>query len=130
MPLTSSHFKGDAKLQRCLVSPQDHVIPGSRGPHVGKIQQALIMLGVAVIDPKEIADTFYGQTTIRSVLAFKGPPRNIINKTYQDTPDNIVGQMTIEALDKELRKFDEPPTSLFERSHGRDRYTNTASVRN
>ena len=113
MPLTSQLFKDDDNLQRCLVSPTAHVTPGIRGPHVGKRQQALIILGAGVIDPGEIAGTFYGTTTVRAVLAFKGPPRNIINRTYQQTPDNIVGQMTIQALDLEMRKFDEQPPSLL-----------------
>src|SRR5262245_20136959 len=84
MPLTSRHFKGDDRLEQCLVSDPHHVTPGSRGPYVGKIQQALIMLGEALIVPDEIAGEFYGRTTARAVLTYKGPPRNIINKRYQD----------------------------------------------
>ena len=45
----------------------------------------------------------YGTTTAAAVLNYKRthvPP--IINKSYQDTPDDIVGQMTIKAMDQEL----------------------------
>lgn len=111
MPLTSRHFSDDDKLQACLVSPQAHVVQGARGAHVEKIQEALIRLGAGVIAPDEIATAFYGTTTARSVLAFKGPPRNIINRTYQNVPDSIVGQMTIEALDREMRKLEAVPAS-------------------
>src|SRR4051794_24028168 len=101
MPLVSQLFRNNDRLQRCLVSPPDHVVPGSQGEHVALIQKALTMLGAAVISPSEIAASFYGTTTARAVLAFKGPPRNIINTAYQRAPDNIVGQMTIAQLDKE-----------------------------
>jgi hypothetical protein len=111
--LVSVQLKNNDKLQRCLVSPQDHVVPGSRGDHVGLIQKALTILGVAVIDPGEISNQFYGRSTERAVLTYKGPPRNIINQTYQRTPDNIVGQMTIDRLDDEIAKLERKPVSLL-----------------
>lgn len=100
--LISRLFRDNDKLQRCLKIPQEHVLPGSRGKHVGLIQQALIRLGVAVISAPEIASQNFGPSTVRAVRAFKGPPRNIINKTYQSVPDDIVGQMTIARLDDEM----------------------------
>jgi hypothetical protein len=112
MPLASKHFKDNDRLQQCLVSDPHHVVPGERGEHVGLIQQALIKLGEAVISAPEISANFYGSTTTRSVLAYK-TKRKIINKKYQQTPDNIVGKMTIERLDSEMGKLEEVPASLL-----------------
>ena len=44
------------------------------------LQQALVTLGAGVIAVDEITREFYGQTTQRTVLKYKGPPRNIINE--------------------------------------------------
>lgn len=110
MPLTSKLFRDDEELQACLVSDPHHVVPGDQGDHVSKIQQALITLGAGVVEPDEIADEFYGESTARTVLAFKGPPRNILNVALgQVTPDNIVGKKTIAALDRELVAFENRP---------------------
>jgi hypothetical protein len=117
MPLKSQLFKGDPKLEACLVSDPAHIVLGARGEHVGKIQKALVTLGAGVISADEIVSMTYGPTTARTVFAFKGPPRNIINRAYQRTPDNIVGKMTIEALDREFFDFENrpplPPASIF-----------------
>jgi peptidoglycan hydrolase-like protein with peptidoglycan-binding domain len=99
-------FRGDPKLEACLVSDPAHVVPGSQGDHVGKIQQALFLLGAGVIGPKEIGEKKFGPDTLRAVRAFKGPPRNIINRSYQSTPDDIVGKMTIATLDREMFSLD------------------------
>jgi hypothetical protein len=117
MPLKSKLFKGDPKLEACLISHPHHVVPGSRGEHVRKIQRALMTLGAGVIGGEETRNMFYGPDTAWCVLAFKGPPRNIINTAYQRTPDNIVGKMTIAALDSEYSDFenrpDPPPVNPF-----------------
>jgi hypothetical protein len=47
------------------------------------------------------------------VLNFKGPPRNIINRAYQNAPDNIVGQMTIKQLDKEMDELERTTPNAF-----------------
>ncbi len=112
MPLVSNQFKDNNALQQCLVSDPHHVAPGAQGEHVGKIQQALIMLGAAVIPAGEISAQHYGSSTARAVLAYK-TKRQIINKTYQNTPDNIVGKKTIERLDLEMKKLEETPPSRF-----------------
>lgn len=111
--LVSKHFRDNERLQKCLVSPPDHVTPGSQGKHVALIQEAIIRLGAGVIGASEIASEFYGESTKQSVLKYKGPPRNIINKTYQSTPDNIVGQMTIDRLDDEMQELEKVPPSLL-----------------
>lgn len=111
--LVSKHFRDNERLQKCLVSPPDHVTPGSQGAHVALIQEAIVRLGSGVISASEIASEFYGESTKQSVLRYKGPPRNIINKTYQNAPDNIVGQMTIDRLDDEMQELEKVPPSLL-----------------
>jgi hypothetical protein len=109
--LLSKQFRDSEKLQRCLLSPADHVLPDSRGEHVGLIQEALTKLGIGVISADEISTELYGQTTKQAVLRYKGPPRNIINTDYQTSPDNIVGQMTIDRLDGDMVEFEKVPES-------------------
>jgi hypothetical protein len=108
MGLQSKSFKGDPALDACLVSDRAHIVPGAVGAHVGKIQQALIQLDSARIDSSELVTQRYGSSTAAAVLAFK-TKRNIINRNYQTKPDNIVGKMTIAALDAELLRG-EPPS--------------------
>ena len=105
MALTSKLFKDDPKLEPCLVSDPAHVTPGSRGPHVGKIQFALTVMGLGVISPNEIAQQFYGPSTAAAVLGYKRK-KNIINTSYQTAADNIVGKMTIKQLDKDMADFE------------------------
>ena len=85
MPLQSKAFKGDPKLENCLILDSAHVVPGASGDHVGKIQKAIIVLGAGVITAAEVARQFYGNSTAQTVLAYK-TKRNIINKKYQQTP--------------------------------------------
>lgn len=79
--------------------------PGSVGDHVNKIQLALILIDDLQIDQKEIASKRYGPSTTSAVLAFK-KARNIVNFSYETRVDNIVGKMTVTALDKEILKFE------------------------
>jgi peptidoglycan hydrolase-like protein with peptidoglycan-binding domain len=97
MGLQSQLFRGDAKLEAAATSDPAHIVQGARGPHVGKIQQALIFLDGATIAP----DSSYGPATAKAVLAYK-TKRKIINTTYQNQPDNIVGKMTMASLDAEM----------------------------
>jgi hypothetical protein len=83
MGLNSSLFRGDPKLEACLVSDPTHVTPGSIGPHVGKIQFALTVMGLGVISADELSQQRYGPSTASAVLGFK-QVRRIINFTYQD----------------------------------------------
>lgn len=94
MALKSQLFRGDSKLEAAAVSDQAHIVPGARGPHVGKIQQALIQLDGAAI----AKDSAYGPATAAAVANFKRnqtPP--ILN--FAGQIDNIVGKKTIAALD-------------------------------
>ncbi len=101
MPLQSQCLKGDAKLEAAAVSDPAHIFTGAVGAHVAKIQQALIVLDNANITAAEIAAKQYGESTASAVLSFK-QKRNIINRSYQSQADNIVGKMTMAALDQAL----------------------------
>ena len=109
--LFSNQFKDSNALQQCLVSDPHHVTPGAQGEHIAEIQQALIMLGAAVIPAGEISTQRYGPSTARAVLAYK-TKRQIINSAYQNTPDDIVGKKTIERLDLEMKKIEETKPTL------------------
>src|SRR5947208_3004448 len=97
MALQSKLFRGDAKLEAALVSDSAHIVQGAIGSHVGKIQQALNELDGAGLNP----DENYGPATASAVLAYK-QKRNIINRSYETRADNIVGKMTMAALDAEM----------------------------
>jgi peptidoglycan hydrolase-like protein with peptidoglycan-binding domain len=107
MALQSRLFRGDPKLEAAASSDPDHITPGAKGSHVGKIQQALIQLDNADIDQ----DGDYGPATAAAVLAYK-QKRNIVNLTYQTQADNIVGKMTMAALDLELLSQQPAPSGL------------------
>ncbi|MCE9530185.1 MAG: peptidoglycan-binding protein [Planctomycetes bacterium] len=95
MALQSRLFGGDAKLEAAAVSDPAHIVPGASGPHVGKIQLALIQLDRATITQ----DSSYGPATATAVAAFK-QKRNILNT--EGKIDNIVGKKTMAALDSEM----------------------------
>jgi hypothetical protein len=101
MALQSNLFKGDRLLEACEVNDAAHVTSGARGDHVSKIQSALVRLDGITIAQSEISAKGYGPSTASAVLAFK-KKRNIINRAYETQADNIVGKMTIAALDKEI----------------------------
>jgi hypothetical protein len=103
MPLKSTLFSGDAKLEAAAVSDPDHIVPGSVGEHVRKIQLALILLDGAKI----AADSMYGPATAAAVLSYKRK-RNIVNRSYQTTADNVVGKMTMASLDSEMVSREQP----------------------
>jgi hypothetical protein len=101
MPLQSITFRGNARLQQCLVSDPSHVKKGDRGDHVTLIQGALLTLDNSEISGDEQAQQSYGQSTANAVLEYK-KKRNIINFSYQSSADDIVGKMTIRSLDAEM----------------------------
>jgi hypothetical protein len=104
MALQSELFGGDAQLEAAAVSDGAHIKLGARGAHVGKLQLALIELDGASID----TDSSYGPATAAAVLAYK-KKRGIINRSYQSQADNIVGKMTMAALDKEMLEREQVP---------------------
>ncbi len=105
MPLVSLLFRDDPRLQKCLVSDAAHVVPGAAGRHVGLIHKVLLILGKAPISAHELRSALYGPTTAAAMLAYKRK-RNIVNRAYQASADNIVGKMTIARMDKELVLID------------------------
>jgi hypothetical protein len=88
---------------------------GDQGPYVTKIQTALIEIDRANIPASELESGFYGPGTAAAVLAFKRA-RRIINPKYQSQADDIVGKMTIDRLDKEMKRREKaqpaPPTPV------------------
>jgi hypothetical protein len=107
MGLKSKLFRGDSKLEAAAISDPAHILHGATGPHVGKIQRALIVLDGATIDD-ELRKTVYGNATCTAVLAYKRK-RSIINRSYQNTADNIVGKMTMARLDDEMVRWEMSP---------------------
>jgi|SRR5687768_13175982 peptidoglycan hydrolase-like protein with peptidoglycan-binding domain len=101
MALRSNIFSPNQRLQKTLISDPAHVVPGERGDHVARIQAALKDLDGLAIDEVELSRKVYGPSTAAAVLSFKRA-RKIINRSYQTSEDNIVGKMTIAALDKEM----------------------------
>lgn len=97
MALQSLAFRNDARLEAAAVDDAAHITIGAFGSHVGKIQQALILLDGARI----AVDERYGPATAAAVLTYK-TRRRIINPAYQQVPDSIVGKMTMAALDLEM----------------------------
>ncbi len=104
MALNSRLFRGDPLLEAALESDPSHILRGATGQHVRKIQEALILLDDAGSEP----DGVFGAATAEAVLSYK-QKRNIINRSYQQTADDIVGRMTMASLDRELvEKKNEP----------------------
>ena len=104
MSLTSNLFSKprDQLLEDCAVRNSSHITLGASGAHVFKIQLALKLIDNLDIDAAEVLTQTYGESTAAAVLSFKRS-RNIINRAYQNTEDNIVGIMTIAALDREMK---------------------------
>ncbi len=107
MGLLSILFRGNAALEDCAVRDKAHILEGAKGEHVAKIQFALFQLDRSTIDRNELVSQTYGKSTAAAVLQFK-KRRAIINRSYQSSADNIVGKMTIVALDRELLKVQRP----------------------
>lgn len=101
MPLVSNLFKDNVRLNACLTDHSAHVTSGSAGEHVHLIQIALIDIDGLMIDASELAAQRYGASTAAAVLTYKRK-RKIVNRSYQKSEDDIVGKMTIAALDKDM----------------------------
>ena len=108
MALGSNLFKDSRRLAECEVSHPAHVVPGDRGDHVRLIQIALGEIDGAEIAEVELTQMHYGPSTARAVLDYK-TERRIINFSYQASPDNIVGKMTIQSLDRDMLSLQRTP---------------------
>ena len=107
MALKSRLFRGDPKLEAAAASHAAHIARGASGKHVLKIQLAVARLdGVPITQ-----DSIYGPKTAAAVLAYK-QKRNIVNPSYQTSADDIVGIMTMAALDKEMFQLENVPNSV------------------
>jgi peptidoglycan hydrolase-like protein with peptidoglycan-binding domain len=105
MPLRSKLLSGNKALQACLVSDSAHVAPGASGKPVVLIQSALVRLSFLEPGDGQAEAGHYGPRTAAAVLAFKNTFK-IINRSYQTHADNIVGRMTIAALDDAIFVLD------------------------
>jgi len=110
--LVSKWFRENERLQRCLVSDPAHVQKGDSGDHVGLIQGSLQILNHAQIANDELEKQLYGVSTAKAVLDYK-KKRQIINYSYQTQADNIVGKMTIRALDTEMAAHERGTSRLL-----------------
>jgi peptidoglycan hydrolase-like protein with peptidoglycan-binding domain len=110
--LSSKLLSPNARLQACEVEDSAHVPPGDQGEHVSLIQQALALIDGLTIAASETNTGFYGPSTAAAVLNYK-TRRGIINFTYQSSPDNIVGKMTVKRLDDDLLEVEESGTEEF-----------------
>jgi len=108
MPLNSSTFAGDPRLEACLVDDTAHLTPGVKGDFVARVQAALMFVDGLDIAEGELEQQTYGPSTAAAVLDFK-QRRQIINRAYQQQADNIVGKLTIKALDDELLVAENTP---------------------
>lgn len=111
MSLRSRLFSDSKALQSCLVSDAAHLVIGTRGDHVSKVHTALFLVDGLSVDPAELRSKLYGKSTAAAVLAYK-TKRNIINPAYESTPDNIVGKMTIAALDRDVLAKEMKPSDF------------------
>jgi hypothetical protein len=125
MPLRSFLFAGDARLEACLVDNAAHLTRGAQGEHVRLVQVALGHLDGAVIAAAELKRGHYDFSTSGAVLAFKAK-RGIVNRAYQKSADDIVGKMTIAALDAEMLASQRPARRAGMKPHGPARHNSGA----
>jgi hypothetical protein len=99
------------RLGNCLQSDGAHIMPKSRGgpdgTHVEAVQKALKKINASLPPELKIGDIsdspgVYGQSTANVVRKYK--ELNAIQRTGQPL-DDIVGRMTISALDDELKNL-------------------------
>lgn len=112
MPLQSTWFRGNNRLQLCLDVDASHVRKGDRGDHVTLIHGALGVIDNLQVPQGEKATQTYGEGTANAVLHYK-QKRSIINRSYQSHADNIVGRMTIGVLDAEMLLLERKRSSLL-----------------
>lgn len=120
MPLTSDLFKNNQQLQDCSARDASHIVAdepplrrgvNNQGPHIALIHTALRQVMPNPSFGLEEATETYGPKTAEVVRQFKAaqvPP--ILNTALRQTvPDNIVGKLTIAALDRAVSRKKQPP---------------------
>ncbi len=120
MALRSALFRDDERLNAALVNDASHVVPGSVGTHVLKVQLALETLELIAIPDEEKNSFTYGPATAAAVLHYKAI-RRIINFAIQQQADNIVGKRTIRSMDDELAAGGITRATLMSSAHTRSR---------
>ena len=98
MPLKSSRFAGDSTLEACSAGTSRLTV-GSRGPAVGKVQQALMDLNVSVAGLT--ADASFGPITASAVRKFQ-------SSRGLSPVDGIVGRNTMTVLDDAFAALVDP----------------------
>jgi len=101
MMLRSKLLSPNARLRDCEINDAAHIKLGDQGDFVDLIQQALALIDNAAISSSETSSSLYGDSTATAVLGYK-TKRSIINRSYENQADNIVGKMTIKSLDDEM----------------------------
>ncbi len=114
--LRSQLFRGNVRLERCAVEHPQHVQLGASGDFVSKIQEALVILDNAILTGPDVSTQTYGTSTAEAVLAYKSGTRNIVNRSYQNAPDNIVGIMTIDRMDREMADMEARMPEMIRRA--------------
>ena len=120
MALTSELFKNNNQLQACAATDSAHIVAdepplrrgvNNQGAHVALIHTALRRVMANPSFGLEEATETYGPKTAEVVRQFKAAQRPpLLNKALgQTTPDNIVGKLTIAALDTAVSRKKQPP---------------------
>lgn len=92
-----------ARIQACADNHASHIAFGQRGLYVSWIKEALqhVILPTYpqyIPTPDNSPHDVYGPATRHCVLQYK-QINHIVNREYQTEPDDIIGIMTIRALD-------------------------------
>jgi hypothetical protein len=116
--LGSRHFTvpPDKRLEDCatihssnLMGPKEAAKVGrrpDRGPHITRIQEALVKLLKGAQIPKSERDNQEFGAATEEILHFFKKDRGIVNRSYQSSADAIIGQMTMRQLDLEMRSLE------------------------
>lgn len=98
----------NSKLESCAVSNAGHIVPGTVGNHVRRIQIAINQLAKVFL----AMDGIYGPKTAAAVVAFKEAQKPPLRQPGQSIADNIVGIRTIKALDDQMFDLENAPQPL------------------
>jgi hypothetical protein len=100
--LQSRFFRGNERLEACLVEDRARIRQGETGLYVEKIQVAIFVVDLSMIDRLEVLSKHYGPSTASAVLRYK-KKRRISELPAADT---MVGKTTMDRLDREIRDYE------------------------